>query len=238
LIKDANFSKFASTNLHQNQYNSVSSITISHYKPYKSIQMTNPSTLRIIVIGDAGVGKTQMMMRYCEDSFSATGTTTVGVDFKMKWVSLDGVSYKIQIWDTAGQERFRNIVENYYRRAQGILLVYDVSKRDTFDSLPEWLSSIEKFAVPGTPVIICGNKNDLAAAVDLDVVETFASEKGLSVFLTSASNGEGIGEAFQTIAQKVVQGGSAAKSGAPEVAPTPTPTPATAKAKKGGLCSL
>jgi small GTP-binding protein len=192
------------------------------------------TTIRIIVIGDSGVGKTQMMMRYCEDSFTQITQSTVGVDFKLKVVNVDGVQYKIQIWDTAGQERFRNIVENYYRRAQGIILVYDVTSQNTFDALPEWLSSIDKFAPPDSPIVLCGNKSDLVSTVASETGERFANEKGLPFFLTSAANGEGIEDAFLAITRKVLESGKTTKS-TNEPSPAPVPAPATSR-KKGKVC--
>jgi small GTP-binding protein len=191
------------------------------------------TTIRIIVIGDAAVGKTQMMIRYCDNQFNQTGTSTVGVDFKTKSVTLDGIPYKIQIWDTAGQERFRNIVENYYRRAQGIILVYDVTNADTFQSLNEWFSSIDKYANPNTPVIICGNKTDLPAVIPLDDAESLAQSKGTSIFLTSAANGEGISEAFQAIAQTVIAATPGNSPASTEPAPALVPAPPK---KKKGIC--
>jgi small GTP-binding protein len=192
------------------------------------------TNLRIIVIGDAGVGKTQMMLRYCDNQFNQLSTSTVGVDFKTKMLAIDGVEYKIQIWDTAGQERFRNIVENYYRRAQGIVLVYDVTQPDTLASLAGWFSSIDKYANPGTPVIVCGNKTDLSAIVALEDAEALARARAAPVFLTSAANGEGIGEAFLAIARSVVD--SAAERAAP-VPEDPAPVLEPAR-KKRGICSV
>jgi small GTP-binding protein len=192
------------------------------------------ATIRIIVIGDSSVGKTQMMMRFCDDSFSLAGQTTVGVDFKAKQVSIDGVPYKAQIWDTAGQERFRNIVENYYRRAQGIVLVYDVTRKDTFTSLPQWLQSIDQYANPGTPVILAGNKSDLTPAVECEEAESFAADRGLTLFLTSAANGEGIEDAFLSITQKAVSGAS---KPAPGPGP-PTPQPASSSGSRKGMCMV
>jgi small GTP-binding protein len=184
------------------------------------------ATVRIIVIGDSGVGKTQMMMRFCDGSFRLAGQSTVGVDFKAKQVGIDSVPYKVQIWDTAGQERFRNIVENYYRWAQGIVLVYDVTSKCTFDSLLQWLESIDQCANPGTPVILAGNKIDLTPAVEYQEAENFAADRGLTLFLTSAANGEGIEEAFLSITRNAVS--SARK---------PPPEPGL-KSKKGIRCMV
>jgi small GTP-binding protein len=160
--------------------------------------------VRLIVLGDRSVGKTQMMMRYTENTFSRVSQTTPGVDFKLKVTAVDGVTRKIQIWDTAGQERFRTIVETFYRRAQGIVLVYDVTTNDSFNALREWFESIGKFAVPGTPIIMCGNKTDLEATVDPDAAHDLATEKGCELRFTSAATGEGIDEVFLAIVRKAL----------------------------------
>jgi small GTP-binding protein len=145
-----------------------------------------------------------MMMRYTENTFSTVTQTTLGVDFKTKLTAIDGVNRKIQIWDTAGQERFRTIVETFYRRAQGIILVYDVTSNDSFQSLNDWFESIGKCAVPGTPIVMCGNKTDLEATVDQDAAHDLAAAKDCQLFFTSAATGEGIEEVFLAIVRKAL----------------------------------
>jgi small GTP-binding protein len=176
-----------------------------------------------------------MMLRYCDNQFNVNAISTIGVDFKTKNVMIDGVPYRVQIWDTAGQERYRGIVDSYYRRAQGIVVCYDVTKPGTFTSLETWFSSIDKYAAPGTPVIICGNKTDLASVVSFEDAESFGHAKGAAVFLTSAANGEGIDSAFMAIAET-----AAAHSGASpkaESGSTPMETGEQTK-KKTRLCAI
>jgi len=95
------------------------------------------------MIGDSGVGKTCLLLRYANESFSPTFITTIGIDFKIKNIQLEGKRVKLQIWDTAGQERFRTITTSYFRGAQGILLVYDVTDRQTFLSIRNWVAQIQ-----------------------------------------------------------------------------------------------
>ncbi|XP_041659807.1 ras-related protein Rab-12 isoform X2 [Cheilinus undulatus] len=102
--------------------------------------------LQIIIIGSRGVGKTSLMERYTDDTFCEACKSTVGVDFKIKTVELRGKKIRLQIWDTAGQERFNSITSAYYRSAKGIVLVYDITKQETFDDLPKWMKMIDKFA--------------------------------------------------------------------------------------------
>ncbi|XP_068197304.1 ras-related protein Rab-12 isoform X3 [Antennarius striatus] len=100
--------------------------------------------LQIIVIGSRGVGKTSLMERFTDDTFSEACKSTVGVDFKIKTVELRGKKIRLQIWDTAGQERFNSITSAYYRNAKGIVLVYDITKQQTFEDLPKWMKMIDK----------------------------------------------------------------------------------------------
>ena len=94
--------------------------------------------IKLLMIGDSAVGKTSLLLRYANDTFSSTFITTIGIDFKIKTVDLDGRRVKLQIWDTAGQEQFRSMMYSYYKGAHGVVLVYDVTSRETFDSIAHW----------------------------------------------------------------------------------------------------
>jgi Ras-related protein Rab-8A len=104
--------------------------------------------IKLLMIGDSGVGKTCLLLRYANDSFSPTFITTIGIDFKIKNIELDSKRIKLQIWDTAGQERFRTITTSYFRGAQGILLVYDVTDRGSFNSIRNWVGQIQQVPPP------------------------------------------------------------------------------------------
>ena len=153
---------------------------------------------QLLMIGDSGVGKTCLLLRYANDSFSPTFITTIGIDFKIKNVDIDGKRIKLQIWDTAGQERFRTITTSYFRGAQGILLVYDVTDRRSFESIRNWVSQIQQHADVHVNKILVGNKCDM---LDEKVVSTeegqkLAKEFGIDFFECSAKNNINVEQAF------------------------------------------
>ena len=113
---------------------------------------------KLLLIGDSGVGKTCLLFRFAENSFNPTFISTIGIDFKIQTVEIDGKRIKLQVWDTAGQERFRTITTAYYRGAMGILLVYDVTNKKTFDNITNWLRNIEEHAAEGVEQLLVGNK--------------------------------------------------------------------------------
>ncbi|ELA42412.1 small GTP-binding protein domain protein [Vittaforma corneae ATCC 50505] len=116
---------------------------------------------KIILIGDSGVGKTSLMTRFTDKSYKPSSSATIGVDFKIKTIDLNGTKVKLQIWDTAGQERFRAVVSNYYRGAHGIFVVFDMLNKTSFDHLSEWLAELEKKNATNTAeIMVLGNKVD------------------------------------------------------------------------------
>ncbi|GMI07631.1 hypothetical protein TrLO_g13212 [Triparma laevis f. longispina] len=117
--------------------------------------------VKILMLGDSGVGKTSLMSRWTEDTFNANLTGTLGVDFKMKQVTVEGCSVQVQVWDTAGQERFRKITTSYYKNANGIILVYDTCGRETFENISYWMQNIQEHSGVGIQVAVVGNKIDL-----------------------------------------------------------------------------
>ena len=161
--------------------------------------------IKLLMIGDSGVGKTCLLLRYANDSFSPTFITTIGIDFKIKNIEIDDKRVKLQIWDTAGQERFRTITPSYFRGAQGIVLVYDVTDRRSFESIRNWISQIQQHADVHVNKILVGNKCDM---LDEKVVSTeegqkLASEFGMQFWETSAKNDVNVEQSFQSIAKSV-----------------------------------
>lgn len=119
---------------------------------------------KIVLIGDSGVGKSQLLLRYTKNQFKNKTSATIGMEFATYNVKVgEGASVRAQIWDTAGQERYRAITNAYYRQAVGVLLVYDITKRGSFESLEKWLAEVQNHADSKTQIILIGNKTDLAA---------------------------------------------------------------------------
>ncbi|CAH8597576.1 unnamed protein product [Heterobilharzia americana] len=139
---------------------------------------------KIVLIGDSGVGKTNLRSRFTNDQFNLDSKSTIGVDFATKNVTIDGKVVKAQIWDTAGQERYRAITSAYYRGAVGALLVYDISKRNTFTNLNRWLNELKEYA-----------SNDVVIMLVEDG-KRFAEEHGMSFMETSALDSFNVDEAF------------------------------------------
>ncbi|MBN3301417.1 RAB8B protein, partial [Amia calva] len=116
---------------------------------------------KLLLIGDSGVGKTCLLFRFSEDAFNTTFISTIGIDFKIRTIELDGKKIKLQIWDTAGQERFRTITTAYYRGAMGIMLVYDITTEKSFENIKNWIRNIEEHASSDVERMILGNKCDM-----------------------------------------------------------------------------
>lgn len=131
--------------------------------------------------------------------------TTLGVDYKTKVIDVDGQKIKMQLWDTAGQERFGNVTSSFYRTAAIVAIVYDVSKRDSFESLDTWINGIDHFSSSVVTKIVLGNKSDLEHKVSTAEVEQYLSKYGIDFREISAKNGTGIDEAFQLAAKQAIQ---------------------------------
>ncbi|XP_059208797.1 ras-related protein Rab-15-like isoform X2 [Centropristis striata] len=162
---------------------------------------------RLLMLGDSGVGKTCMLRRFTDSEFDPSHISTIGVDFKMKTLELDGIRVRVQIWDTAGQERYQTITKQYYRRAQGIIFVYDITSESSFQHLVKWASDVDEFAPEKVQRILVGNKSDegLKRTVTKDQGSKLAEAYGMEFFETSASTSSNISEAFTRATELVLQ---------------------------------
>jgi len=161
---------------------------------------------KLLLIGNSGVGKSCMLMRYAENTFSTNFFNTIGVDFKIRSVNIEGKNVKLQIWDTAGQDRFRTITCSYYRGAQGIIVVYDVTDRESFEAVKHWMQEIDKYAQENVLKMIVGNKCDMTdkRKVTLEEGQDLASQYGVVYFECSAKSCSNIDLVFQTMAKTVM----------------------------------
>ena len=160
---------------------------------------------KLLLIGDSGVGKSCLLLRFADDTYTESYISTIGVDFKIRTIQLDGKTIKLQIWDTAGQERFRTITSSYYRGAHGIIVVYDVTEMESFNNVKQWLHEIDRYATEGVNKLLVGNKSDLVAKRQVDTASAKDLADGLSIpFLeTSAKNAENVERSFMTMASEI-----------------------------------
>jgi len=156
---------------------------------------------KVVLIGDSGVGKSNLLSRFTRNEFNLDSKSTIGVEFATRSTTLDGKTIKAQIWDTAGQERYRAITSAYYRGAVGALLVYDIAKHATYVNVTRWLKELRDHADSNIVIMLVGNKSDLKhlRAVPTEEARTFSTENGLSFIETSALDASNVETAFQTI---------------------------------------
>nr|AAB28535.1 ras-related GTP binding protein possessing GTPase activity [Oryza sativa] len=160
---------------------------------------------KLLLIGDSGVGKSCLLLRFADDSYLESYISTIGVDFKIRTVEQDGKTIKLQIWDTAGQERFRTITSSYYRGAHGIIVVYDVTDQESFNNVKQWLNEIDRYASENVNKLLVGNKCDLAEnrVVSYEAGKALADEIGIPFLETSAKDATNVEKAFMTMAGEI-----------------------------------
>ncbi|GKZ29719.1 Ras-protein Rab-11A [Aspergillus brasiliensis] len=161
--------------------------------------------LYFVLIGDSGVGKSNLLSRFTRNEFNLDSKSTIGVEFATRSIQVDSKTIKAQIWDTAGQERYRAITSAYYRGAVGALLVYDISKHQTYDNVNRWLKELRDHADSNIVIMLVGNKSDLRhlRAVPTEEAKQFASENNLSFIETSALDASNVELAFQNILTEI-----------------------------------
>ena len=162
---------------------------------------------KVLLLGNSDVGKSSLLLRYVDSVWNDAFVPTIGVDFKVKTLTINEKKVKMQIWDTAGQERFRTVVSTYFRGAHGILLLYDVTNRDSFKNLESWLIEIEKNAKEKVLKILIGNKCDLTddREIQSDEGKAFALRNGMEFMETSAKMNTNVTEAFETLGKLMIE---------------------------------
>ncbi len=159
---------------------------------------------KIIMIGDSGIGKPAFLLRFTDDSFTANHLTTIGVDFKIKIINFEDKTIKLQIWDTAGSERFRTITKTYYKGAHGIILMYDVTNRNSFENIRNWMKQIDANVTKSVKKVLVGHKCDEPGRVVTEEEgKKMAEEYNIGFFESSARTNTNVSEVFYYLVKKI-----------------------------------
>ncbi|XP_020582301.1 ras-related protein RGP1-like [Phalaenopsis equestris] len=160
---------------------------------------------KVVLIGDSAVGKSQLLARFARNEFTLDSKATIGVEFQTRTLNIDNKNIKAQIWDTAGQERYRAVTSAYYRGAVGAMLVYDMTKRQSFDHVARWLEELRGHADKNIVIMLIGNKSDLSTlrAVPTEDAKEFAQRESLYFMETSALESTNVESAFQTLLTEI-----------------------------------
>ena len=194
---------------------------------------------KLLLIGDSGVGKSCLLLRFADDTYTESYISTIGVDFKIRTIEIGGKSIKLQIWDTAGQERFRTITSSYYRGAHGIIVVYDVTDQASFSNVKQWLQEIDRYACENVNKLLVGNKCDLTTkkVVDYNTAKEFADGLGIPFLETSAKNSTNVEDAFVTMATEIQKRVSTTGPNNDKMGNTVVVTPSNNGGKSKGGCA-
>ena len=170
--------------------------------------MSDNLTFKVLTLGESSVGKTCILRRYVEGQFFKNQLSTIGIDFKSKTLQIGNHEIRLKIWDTAGEERFRNITSQYYKGAEGIILVFDLTKKESFDKINDWMKQIKvNTQSDEIAIVLLGNKKDIVneRVVSFEEGNERAGEYGIKYFETSALDGTGIDEAIQNLSEEIMK---------------------------------
>ena len=167
-------------------------------KPIEDLSVKEEFKFKVVIVGDSGVGKTNLVKRFVTDSFNKDSKATVGVEFMCKNYSINGKIFKIEMWDTAGQERYKSITAAYYKGAKGAMIVYDVTNKESFDNVDKWHNEIKEKAAKTINIMMIGNKTDLVDNIQVtsDMSKSKATALEIPVMETSALDASNVKEAF------------------------------------------
>ena len=160
---------------------------------------------KIVLIGDTSVGKSCLLTRFADDQFTDNYVTTIGVDFRFKTMIVMDKIVKVQVWDTAGQERYRSITNAYYRGAEGILIVFDLTNKESFKNIENWINEVTVFTGSDVIFMCLGNKCDLKKEISKNSIEDFKKKSKLEIFNVSAKTGDGVEDAFTHIIELLIK---------------------------------
>ena len=163
-------------------------------------------SMKLLLIGDSEVGKTSLLLKYTEHIFPEEHIATIGVEYKDKYIIKDNYNIRLQIWDTAGQERFHSITKNIYRNTNGVIFIYDITKKETFDNIKNWIFDLQS-ASADIKGIILGNKNDLTdkREVNMTDLQELGEKYKMPYMETSAKNNVNVNEGFELIVNELLQ---------------------------------
>ena len=163
-------------------------------------------TVSILTLGETQVGKTSLILRFIDRVFYYDTKTTIGVDFKVKRINLLNKNVLVKIWDSAGQERFKTVTRQYYKNAEGVMLIYDVTSQKSFSMIEEWFKSIIENKRKGAQVILIGNKKDMVnRVISAEQGESLAKKFEIKYYETSALSGENVDQAFEELAENILK---------------------------------
>jgi small GTP-binding protein len=162
-------------------------------------------SLKIVVIGESGVGKSCFLLRFVKDTFEEQHPSTLGIEFLSKVVQTENQRVQLQLWDTAGQELFRSVTRGYYRGSSGALVIFDLTNRESFEKIDRWIQDVRSLARPDVILVLLGNKSDLdtQCRVRTEEADAYAKENGIKFFEVSAKTGANVGAAVDYLVQQI-----------------------------------